>query len=89
MNAKAGLAVVYVSQGPLAAEVVKAKLESQGIPVMLRYASIGRILGLTVDGLGRVEVVVPLAYEATAKELLEEDSSSPEEPSEQVGWQRE
>lgn len=67
------LVVVYVSQGPLAAEVAKSKLESEGIPVMLRYEAIGRIYGLTVDGLGRVEVVVPGAYEALAREVLKEE----------------
>ena len=63
--------VVYVSQGPLGAEVAKSKLESLGIPVMLRYQSIGRVLGLTVDGLGRVDVLVPIEYVMIAKEALE------------------
>lgn len=70
------LVVVYVSQGPLAAEVAKSKLESEGIPVMLRYEAIGRVYGLTVDGLGRVEVVVPSAYEAIAREILEEEADA-------------
>ena len=65
-------AIVYVSQGPLGAEVAKSKLESEGLPVRLRYQSIGRVLGLTVDGLGKVEVLVPNAYADMARELLSE-----------------
>jgi hypothetical protein len=40
---------------------------------MLRYEAIGRVLGLTVNGLGRVEVLVTPADEAAARELLAED----------------
>jgi len=69
--------LVYVSQGPLAAEVAKSKLQSEGIPVLLRYASVGRVLGLTVDGLGRVEVLVPAGYEREAREVLAEEALPP------------
>jgi len=69
--------VVYASQGPLAAEVAKSKLEAAGIPCALRYPSVGRVWGLTVDGLGRVEVVVPAAFEAEAQELLQEQEEEP------------
>jgi hypothetical protein len=62
------LVVVYVSQGPLGAEVA----QSHAIPAMLRYQAIGRELGLTVDGLGRVEVLVPRACRDTARQLLRE-----------------
>lgn len=72
MNDDVDLVVVYVSQGPLGAEVARAKLEGEGIPAILRYSSIGRVLGLTMDGLGRVEVLVPGEYEAAARSLLEE-----------------
>lgn len=72
MKDDADLVVIYVSQGPLAAEVAKSKLEANGIPVMLRYQAIGRILGLTVDGLGKVEVLVNSEHEAEAREVLQE-----------------
>lgn len=71
--------VVFVSQGPLAAEVARSKLESEGIPAMLRYPSVGRVLGLTVDGLGRVEVLVPAEYAAQAREALAEEAPAPSE----------
>lgn len=62
--------VVYTSQGPLGAEVAKSLLESQGIPAMLRYSSIGRVLGLTIDGLGKCDVLVPPSFEQLAREAL-------------------
>jgi hypothetical protein len=70
------LVTVYQSQGMLGAQVVKGKLESAGMPVFLKYEAIGQVFGLTVDGLGRVEVQVPddLSEEATA--LLEETPES-------------
>jgi hypothetical protein len=77
MTYEGNLVVVYISQGPLAAEVAKSKLEAQGVPVMLRYQAIGRVLGLTVDGLGKVEVLVPPEHEAVAREVLEEIQGEP------------
>jgi hypothetical protein len=68
------LAVVYISQGPLAAEVIRAKLVAAGIDTHLRYQAVGRALGLTVDGLGRVEVCVRLEDSRAARELVECDS---------------
>jgi len=75
------LVTVYVSQGMLPAEVVRAKLESAGIPVLLKYEAIGQIIGLTVDGLGRVDVLVPEEYAADAEYLLQEEDSDTEEDS--------
>ncbi len=66
------LVTVYRSQGILGAEVVRAKLEASGVPVILKYESAGLVLGLTVDGLGRVEVQVPEEWEADALELIQE-----------------
>ncbi len=77
------LCLVYVSQGPLQAEVMKGKLEAAGIPVLLRYEAIGRILGLTVDGLGRVEVWAPRALEAAARDVLSEWDAAPSPDGEQ------
>ncbi len=74
--------VVYVSQGPLAAEVALSKLRATDVPCALRYPSAGRIWGLTLDGLGRVEVVVPAAWADQARDILvEEEPPSEEETS--------
>jgi hypothetical protein len=67
------LVTVYVSQGMLPAQVAQGKLVSAGIPVLLKYEAIGQIIGLTVDGLGRVEVQVPEQYAADAEFLLQEE----------------
>ncbi len=61
---------VYTSNGPLGAEVVKGRLESAGIPALLKYESAGRVLGLTLDGLGEVQVMVSRGREREARELL-------------------
>ncbi len=69
--ANEGLVVVYVSAGPLAAEVVKGRLESAGIPAALKYESVGTVFPVMVDGLGQVEVLVPKEREREARELLD------------------
>ncbi|HEX7587988.1 MAG TPA: DUF2007 domain-containing protein [Anaerolineae bacterium] len=71
------LVSVYTSTGPLGAEVVKGRLESAGIPAMLKYESIGRTMGLTLDGLGEVQVMVQKEREQEALALLAEDPQGP------------
>ena len=54
----------------LEAQVIKGLLESAGIPVFLKYESLGRIYGITVDGLGEVQVVVSKEDEEAARALI-------------------
>ena len=54
------------------AEIIKGRLESAGIPVMLDYESLGRVIGLTVDGLGEVRILVPDSRAQEARDLLAE-----------------
>ena len=68
-----GLISVYVAQGLLKAQVIKAKLETAGIPVLLDYESVGPIIGITVDGLGEVRVLVPARHADEARMLIEEE----------------
>jgi hypothetical protein len=70
-----GLTTVHVEHGLLRAHVVKAKLESAGIPVLLEYESIGPIIGITVDGIGEVRILVPSEYADEAREFVEEDQA--------------
>ena len=74
-----GLTTVYVTQGLLRAQVVKAKLKDADIPVLLDYESIGPIYGITVDGLGEVRVKVPAEYADEARILLEEGDEAAED----------
>jgi hypothetical protein len=52
------------------AQIIKGRLESEGIPVLLSYESAGLVYGLTIDGLGEVKVMVPEALAEEAKEIL-------------------
>ena len=73
---KMALVTVYTSQGMLPAQVIKGKLESANIPVMLKYESAGQIFGLTVDGLGQVQVQVPIEFAEEALALIDEDAGA-------------
>ena len=72
------LVTVYRSGGMLGAQVVKAKLEAYGIPTMLKYESAGLVFGLTVDGLGMVEVQVPADRAEEAEAIVAEDEPAAE-----------
>ena len=63
------------------AEVVKAKLEAYGIPALLKYESVGQIFGITVDGIGRVEVHVPAELEEQALDLIAEGDAEGDQTS--------
>jgi hypothetical protein len=54
------------------AQVIKSKLDSAGIPVVLDYESVGPVIGITVDGLGQVRVLVPQDRAEEASELIKE-----------------
>lgn len=70
MPEKTNLITVYVASGQIEAEIVKGRLESEGVPAILRYESAGLIYGLTIDGLGQVEVQVPISLAQHAREIL-------------------
>jgi len=72
MKASDELVVVYKAQGITQAEVIKSKLESAGIPALLKYESLGPVLAVTIDGLGEVQVLVPKPREDEAREVLQE-----------------
>ena len=65
--------VVVFTGGWMEAQIVKGRLESVGIPVLLKYEAIGKVYGLTVDGLGKVEILVPEDLKEQALEELKED----------------
>ena len=61
---------VYIASGQLRAHLIKSRLESEGIPVFLRYDSGSTVFALTVDGLGEVEILVPTVHASRAREIL-------------------
>ena len=72
MTEEPTLICVRTCQGWDLAQIYKAKLEAAEIPVLLQYESAGLVFGLTVDGLGEVRIMVPEAFAAEAKALLED-----------------
>jgi hypothetical protein len=62
--------VVHVANSPLEGEVIKGRLESEGIPAILQYESISVVYGITVDGIGATKVLVPASLAERAREVL-------------------
>jgi len=71
--------VICKVKGELAANVLKSHLESEGIPVLLKWESAGRVYGLTVDGLGQVSILVPQELADEAKLIIEPQQTGPSE----------
>lgn len=61
---------VFTASGEIQAQQIQSFLEAEGIPSELRGESLRKTHGLTVNGLGRVDVVVSRDDEARARELL-------------------
>ena len=59
-----------MASGEIQAQQVRAFLESAGIDSELRGESLRNTHGLTLDGLGKVAIVVQGADEERARELL-------------------
>jgi hypothetical protein len=70
MESEHKLVTVYRAFGQPEAEIIKGRLSAEGIPAILKYESLGPVYGLTMDGLGQVEVQVPYKYEERAKDIL-------------------
>jgi len=70
-SSKSDLVVICTVQGEVVANVIKSHLESEGIPVLLKWESIGRVYGLTVDGLGQVSILVPQELVEESKRIIE------------------
>ena len=70
MSAKEKLVTVCTAR-QMEAQIIKGRLECEGIPSLLSYESAGLVYGLTVDGLGAVKVLVPEHLAAEAREILE------------------
>lgn len=60
--------VVWEAANLMEAEVIRSRLESEGIPAFVRGEALGVIYGLTAGGLARTSVLVPglLADQALA-----------------------
>jgi hypothetical protein len=62
--------VVWEAANAMEAEVVKGRLESAGIPAIVRSEALGAIYGLTTGSLAAADVLVPAALAEKALDLL-------------------
>ena len=62
--------LVATASGMTQAKIIAGRLESEGIATRLRYEAAGSIYAITIDGLGEVRILVPVADWERAKELL-------------------
>jgi hypothetical protein len=82
MGNRSKLVSVY-SGNYLQAQIVKGRLESEGVPALLRYEGAGLIYGVTVDGLGEARVMVPEDLAAEAEAIVaDQEYGEPEDISE-------
>ena len=63
--------VVWKAANRLEAEIIKGRLESEGIPAIITGEALGTIYGLTTGGLAKASVLVPAPLEDRALEILE------------------
>ena len=68
---KADTWVVVGTARYMEAEIIKGRLETEGIPTLLSYESAGLVYGITIDGLGTVRISVPQHLADAAKEILD------------------
>ena len=68
---KTNFVLIHTVQGELTANVIKSHLESEGIPVLLQYESVGIVYGLTTDGLGEVKILVPQELSGKARQIIQ------------------
>ncbi|MBA7504714.1 hypothetical protein ES706_03368 [subsurface metagenome] len=69
MAGKAKLVAIYTAR-QMEAQIIKGRLENEGIPVLLSYDSSSLVFGFTVDGLGEVKIMVPERFAEQAREIL-------------------
>jgi hypothetical protein len=67
--------VVWVAANQMEAQIVKGRLESVGIPAIIRGEALGVIYGLTTGTLAECAVLVPAALAEKAEALLQSDET--------------
>jgi len=65
------------------ANIVVGRLETEGIPTRLKYEAVGAIYAITIDGLGKVDILVPEDYLEKAREVLSRTYDD-----EDIDWER-
>ena len=67
---------VYIASGEAEANIIKGKLESHGIPCILRSDAAASVHTFTVDGMGQIAVSVLGSVAHDARKLI--DSEPPQ-----------
>ncbi len=67
--------IIHITNGLPQANIIKTRLESEGIAVQLVYESISEIIGLTANGLGEVKILVKEKDFNIAKKILNNKSN--------------
>ena len=62
--------IVWEAANLMEAEIVKGRLEAEGIPALIRGDAAGTIFGLTAGELAKADVLVPAALAERAAEIL-------------------
>jgi hypothetical protein len=75
---------VAAASGMAQANIIAGRLESESIPTKLHYEAAGAIYAITIDGLGEVRVLVPVADWERAREILSRSYDEGELPWERV-----
>jgi Putative prokaryotic signal transducing protein len=67
--------IVWVAQNQMEAQVIKGRLESEGIPTFIRGEALGAIYGLTTGSLAQTAVFVPAPLAERAQLILQSDEN--------------
>ena len=62
--------VIATASGMTQANLIVGRLESENIRTQRRYEAAGTIYAITIDGLGEVRILVPVADGERAREIL-------------------
>jgi hypothetical protein len=66
------LVEVYKAHGEMEAQVIKVKLESNGIPALLKSTAAPSVHAFVMDGLGEYRIMVPESLSEEALNILQE-----------------
>jgi hypothetical protein len=77
--------VVWEAAHLMEAQVVKGRLESEGIPAFIRSEAAGVIYGITAGNLARADVLVPAALADKAVDILFAEESLDDDTGDQTG----
>lgn len=72
--------VIATASGLTQANIMRGRIESEGIRTRLSYEAAGSIYAITIDGLGAVRILVPTADSERAKEILSRSYEEDELP---------